>query len=172
MIQDDNCIFMLEQIIIFFSSFPPQVATFFLSMLPVTELRGSLPLAYFQFNLPIAQAYFFAVLGNLTPAAFFLLFAGSFNNYITKKSGLFAKKWIKYLERAQKKLEGDFRKWGLLALVLFVAIPFPMTGAWTGSAAAFVFGIPFKRSFPMVALGVIISGLIVSLLTLGIGGLF
>lgn len=163
---------MLEQIVVFFSSFPPQLAIFFLSMLPITELRGALPLAFFKFNLPIWQAYFFAVLGNVSPAFMFLLFAGPFHNWVNKKSGFFAKNWIKYLHRAQTKFEGDYRKWGLLALVLFVAIPLPMTGAWTGSAAAFILGIPFSRSFPMVFLGVIISGFIVSLLSIGVGGLF
>lgn len=163
---------MIDMIINFISGFPPQLATFFLSMLPVTELRGSLPLAYFQFNLPIAQAYFFSVLGNLTPAVFFLLLASPFHRWVSEKSGFLAKKWIKQLARAQKKFEGDYQKWGLIALAIFVAIPLPMTGAWTGSMAAFVFGIPFKKSFPMIALGVIISGFIVSLLTLGIKGLF
>jgi len=163
---------MLEQIIIFFSGFPPQLATFFLSMLPVSELRGALPLAYFQFHLPIEQAYFFSVLGNLTPAAVFLLLASPFHNWVSQKSGIFAKKWIKYLEHTQKKIAGDYQKWGLLALAVFVAIPFPMTGAWTGSVAAFILGIPFKKSFPMIALGVIVSGAIVSFLTIGIKGLF
>ena len=162
----------MSHVIEFFSQFPPQLATFFLSMLPITELRGSLPLAILSFHLPLWQAYIFAVLGDLIPAAGILIFAKAFNNYITKKSGIFTRGWVKYLERAQKKLAGKYEKSGLIALMLFVAIPLPFTGAWTGAAAAFVFGIPFKKSFPTVALGVLIAGVIVSILTLGIGSLF
>jgi len=167
----DQIISMLDQIIIFFSQFPPQLATFFLSMLPITELRGALPLAIFSFHLSFWQAYFFSVLGNLIPAAIILFFAKPFHQYITKKSGILTRGWIKYLERAQKKLAGKYEKSGLVALMLFVAIPLPFTGAWTGAVAAFVLGIPFKKSFLSVSAGVLIAGIIVGILTLGIKGI-
>ena len=71
--------------------------------------------------------------------------------------------------RTRKRFSVKAEKYGkFIALVLFVAIPLPITGAWTGSAAAFLFGIPFSRSFPAVIIGVLIAGIVVTLTTVGI----
>ena len=163
---------MLNNIVIYFSQFPPEIATFFLSMLPFTELRLALPMAIFSFHLSPATALFWSVMGNAVPPTIILFFASPFHKWITKKSGFFSKAWIKYLHRAQEKFAKDYQKWGLPALLLFVAIPLPMTGAFTGAVAAFVFGIPFKKSWPFIYGGIVIAGVIVSLISLGVVKVF
>ena len=77
-----------------------------------------------------------------------------------------------FCPRPRHKFTGKYQRWGELALVIFVAIPLPMTGAWTGSVAAFIFGIPKKRSLTLISLGIMIAGVIVTLATLGIISVF
>lgn len=74
--------------------------------------------------------------------------------------------------RTRHKFTGQYEKWGELALVIFVAIPLPMTGVWTGSVAAFLFGIPKKRALILVSLGAFIAGIIVTVMTLGVVSFF
>ena len=77
--------------------------------------------------------------------------------------------WL--FERTRKKFEGKYNKWGKLALVIFVAIPLPVTGAWTGSVAAWLFNFKYWESILLILLGVCISGVVVSLISLGSIGL-
>ncbi len=134
-------------------------------MLPIVELRGSLPLALTVFQMPIYTAYLLAVLGNIFPTIFILWLMPYLHDWIIKQR--FVGNYLKRkLQHAEVKFSGKYSKYGLVALVIFVAIPLPMTGAWTGSLAAFIFNIPFKKSFPMIALGVAIAGVLVTLITL------
>ena len=84
------------------------------------------------------------------------------------KSKFFNRFFTYLFERTRKKHNGKFEKWGALALITFVAIPLPVTGGWSGALAAFVFGIPFKKALPLIFLGVIIAGAIVTGLSLGV----
>ena len=74
--------------------------------------------------------------------------------------------------KVQKKFSGDYEKYGLWGLMIFIGVPIPGTGAWTGALAAFVFGIPFKHSWPFILGGIIISGIITTLLTVGVDKIF
>jgi len=164
---------MLQSVVQFFSQFPPWLATFFMAMTPVGELRLAMPVAILGYHLPIWEAMFWAVLGNIVPAFLILHFGQRFHNYVQKQAGLFwGKKWANLLSRAQKKFEGDFAKWGLLGLMIFIGVPIPGTGAWTGALAAFVLGIPFKKSWPYVLGGVIISAFLTLAVTVGVGKIF
>lgn len=163
---------MLDSIAQFFSNFPPEIATILMAMTPVGELRLAIPVAVLVLHLPIWEAVILAVFGNAIPAMIILLFAKRFHAYVDKKTGLLSKGWLKALHRAQEKFSGDYQKFGLIGLMIFIGIPLPMTGAWTGALAAFVFGIPFRKSWPFVLGGIIISAFLTLLVTVGADKIF
>lgn len=138
---------------------PPEILTFILSALPVTELRASIPVAQSLFGLSAYEAFFWAYLGSLVPALF-ILFAGE---WFTNLKILSRK-----VEKTRRKFYKKYEKYGSLALVIFVGVPLPLTGVWTGSLAAVLFGIPFRKAFPLIAVGNAIAGMVVTLATVGI----
>ncbi len=146
---------------------PPEIATLVLAMIPVGELRGALPIALTIYKLPVLQAAFWAVLGNMIPVWFLLIFFEKVSKWLMERSDFWNRFFEKLFERTQHKLEDKVEKYGVWALTLFVAIPLPVTGAWTGSLAAFVFGLPRKQAFFAILAGVIIASVIVTLITLG-----
>lgn len=146
---------------------PPQLATVLLAALPVGELRGALPIAILAYKLPVFEAAALSVLGNMLPVYFLLMFFEGAAGWISKRSELAERLLEKLYERTRLKLNDRVKKYGYWALALFVAIPLPVTGAWTGALAAFVFGLPRKKSFVAILAGVCVSALIVTGLTLG-----
>ena len=152
-----------------FAAFPPEWAVFFLSMLPITELRAAVPIGISVYHLSVPVTWIMAVIGNLVPSFFLLLLLPRLHDWILRQKFI-GPVFKKKLESAERYFSGKHAKYGAIAIVLFVGIPLPMTGAWTGSLAAFIFKIPFKKSFPLIALGVAIAATIVMLLTLFAGG--
>jgi uncharacterized membrane protein len=148
-------------------SFPPQLITFFIAMLPISELRGAIPVALGVYHLSPLSAFTWSVLGNLVPVIFLLWLLEPCSNYLSHHFYFFNRFFAWLFERTRRKHNHRFEVWGALALITFVAIPLPMTGGWTGAVAAFVFGIPFKKALPLIFLGIIIAGLIVTLVSLG-----
>jgi len=163
---------MSQTLIAFFSDFPPELATFLMGMTPIGEIRLALPVAVLAYKLQIWEAFFWAVLGNMIPVTIILFFAKHFHAWIHKRAGWFAATWVKTLDRTQHKFAGDYQKYGLIGLAIFVGIPLPGTGAWTGAVAAFIFALPFWKSWLSIFIGVIISGALVLLITLGVGRIF
>ncbi|MBU1119048.1 small multi-drug export protein [Patescibacteria group bacterium] len=155
-----------------FQNIPHWLATMMTAMLPIGELRAALPIALTVYNMPFWEAYLFSVAGNLIPVAFILWFLDPVSKWLMKHSKLMNRFFTWLFDRTQKKHTKKFEKWGVIALITFVAIPLPITGAWTGSVAAFVFGIPFKKAFPLIAIGVLIAGIIVGAMTLGVASVF
>lgn len=145
-----------------------EIKTILIAMSPIIELRGAIPVALFQYHLNPYSAFFFSVLGNMIPCFFLLLYLEKFSKYFSSRNPLFKKVIDWFFERTRQKHSERFNKSKELALVLFVAIPFPVTGAWTGSLCAFLFDIPFARALPLIFLGLVIAGVIVALLSLGI----
>lgn len=139
--------------------------TFLLAMMPIGELRVALPVALVVYNLNWFWAYFISVIGNTIPAIFLLLFLGPVSQWLSKELGSFNKFFNWLFERTRRKSTSRMEKYGPIALVTFVAIPLPFTGAWTGAIVAFLFDIPFKKAFPLIVLGILISGAIVLMLT-------
>lgn len=141
-------------------------------MLPVAELRVGLPMALGLYNLSLAQALFFSILGNIIPVFFILWFSEDVVNFLRGKNK-FVNKFFDWLfERTRNRFNEKYKKYGALALILFVAIPLPITGAWTGSLASWLFGIERKKSLLFIFIGILISALIVSLASLGILKIF
>ncbi len=153
-----------------FNNFPPEIATFIISMLPVSELRGAIPIAIGIYDLDPVTAYIIAVVGNIIPVIFILKYIDPISKFLMSRSKFFNRFFTHLFEYTRKKHNGKFEKWGALALITFVAIPLPITGGYSGAVAAFVFGIPFKKALPLIFLGVMIAGVIVTGLSLGVFG--
>jgi uncharacterized membrane protein len=147
---------------------PPELSVFIISMLPVSELRGAIPVAIGIYHLDPVSAYLLSMVGNIVPVVIILKYIEPVSKYLMSRSKIFNYFFTWVFARTRKKFNGGFEKWGSLALITFVAIPLPMTGGYSGAIAAFVFGIPFKKALPLISIGVIIAGLIVTGLTLGI----
>lgn len=142
----------------------PELIVFIVSALPVTELRGALPLAINLFGMPWYKAFCLAVAGNLLPVPFLLLFLESIVKWVSKVDiGKRLVDWVFQRTRRQGKFIERYERVGL---VLFVAIPLPMTGAWTGSIAAFLLGLKFRYALISILCGVIIAGVVVTCLCL------
>lgn len=145
------------------------VIIFFISMVPLIELRGAIPYAV-GFQLPMLQSYIICILGNMVPVPIIFLFArkvlvwGADKPYIGKFFSWCLEKGEKGGKKLQEKAGGGL----YVALMLFVGIPLPGTGAWTGTLAASILDMDFKKSVIAVMLGVIIAGLIMGLLSTGI----
>ena len=145
-----------------------ELQTFFIAMTPIGELRASIPMGILIYGLSFKSAFIISVLGNLVPVVFLLLFLEKFSNYLSRRSYFFNRFFAWFFRKTKNSNEERFRRWKEFALVIMVAIPFPFTGAWTGSICAFLFGIPPKKAFPLIITGILIAGVIVTLVTLGI----
>lgn len=160
-----------EQLLDLLASIPSWMATVVLSALPISELRGAIPVAIGIYGIDPIDAYFLAILGNMLPVIPLLLFLDPVSSYLRQfhiGNSFFT--WL--FTRTRRKHSKNMERYGILALTLFVAIPLPVTGAWTGCAAAFVFGIKFRPAIMAIAAGVMISGIVVTLLTLaGMGAI-
>lgn len=141
-----------------------EAIVFIISMLPILELRGSLLAAGFL-KMNFLSTFILAVIGNMLPIPFILLFIDKIFESL-KKTRL-KKSVVKFEEKALSKSE-QIKKYGSLGLFLFVAIPMPGTGAWTGSLIAVLLRMKLKDSLPPIFFGVLVAGLIMSLLSFGI----
>ena len=138
------------------------VKIFLISMIPLVELRGAIPISQ-VWGMPIIPSYIVCIIGNMLPVPFIYLFAERFLEWGKDKKfiGKFCAWCLKKGRRAGKKLEkkvGD--KGAFIALMLFVGIPIPGTGAWTGTLAASLLGLGFKKSAIAVMVGVLLAGAI------------
>lgn len=147
-----------------FSGFPAWLATVIIAMLPVSELRGAIPIAIRVYGMAPVDAFVSAVIGNMIPVIPLLLFLEPVSNFL-RRWNIWDKFFTWLFTRTHKNHSKEFEKYGTLALAIFVAIPLPMTGAWSGCAAAFVFGIKFRNALLAIASGVIVAGIIVTLVT-------
>jgi uncharacterized membrane protein len=143
------------------------IKTILIAMAPIGELRVALPLALTMFKLPVWEAYFASVLGNMIPVLAIAFFLEPISVFLSEHSDFFKNFFEKLFHYTRKKHSKKFEVFEEIALIAFVAIPLPMTGAWSGMLAAFVFGIPPKKSIPLILLGVMIAGLIMILVTKG-----
>ena len=136
---------------------------FLLAMTPIGELRAAIPVCLTVLGLNWSACYLISLAGNLVPVIFLLLFLKPISKYFSKKSKICEKFIFSFFQRTREKYNSKKLKYGMrIALVIFVALPLPITGGWTGSIVAFLFGIPFRIAFPLIALGVGIAGLVVT----------
>jgi uncharacterized membrane protein len=151
---------VVDQLIQWLSGLPDGFIVTVISMLPIVELRGALPIGFLQLHMPFSHAFIFSIIGNLIPVPFIFYLLGPIEKLLR-----YWERWDRFFNwlfkrtksRASKKIE----RYKELGLIAFVAIPLPVTGAWTGTLIAYLFGLSSKKSFGSIALGVLIAGAIV-----------
>jgi uncharacterized membrane protein len=155
-----------EQLLESIQQLPPPLAVFVISMLPVFELRGGIPVGYAMGMGSPVLIYLTAVAGNFAPVLPILLLLGPAERLLRRfrfMDRLFAWVFQRTISRSDM-----IRKYQSLGLILFVAIPAPMTGAWTGSIAAYLFKLPLRMAIPCIILGILIAGFVVTLVSQGV----
>lgn len=143
--------------------------TLFISMIPVVELRGAIPIGI-GLGLPLWLAVTVSIIGNLIPIPFIIIFI--------KKIFALMRKWDKLdglvtkLEQRAEKKSDTVKKYAFWGLFIFVAIPLPGTGGWTGALIAAMLDMPLKKAFPSILLGILTAALIVSTVSYGAFSIF
>lgn len=144
--------------------------TFLVAMVPVVELRGAIPFGVVR-GLNIWTAIIASVLGNLVPVPFIILFIRRIfawmRAHMPKLDGL-----VTRMEKKAEKNRAAVEKYAFWGLAILVAIPLPGTGAWTGALVAAMMEMRLKRAFPAIVIGVVIAGVIVSVVTYGARAIF
>ena len=144
--------------------------TILVSMVPVVELRGGIPFGVAQ-GLPVWAAYIAAIIGNILPVPFILIYIRRIFQWMRRRMP----KLNSLVDRLERKahLKGRMvTKYKYLGLLLFVAVPLPGTGAWTGALAAAFLDMPVKKALPSIFAGILIAGTVISVLTYGVASLF
>lgn len=140
------------------------IFTMLVSMIPVVELRGGIPFGVATLGLPYPVAFLAAVIGNILPAPFIVAYIRRIFQWMRSRfprlNGM-----VSALEKKAHLKGRKVSKYKYLGLLLFVAIPLPGTGAWTGSLAAAFLDMPLRRALPSIILGVILAGCIMTVLT-------
>ena len=144
---------------------PEELVAFVISLFPVLECRGGMIAARLM-EIPFVTAFLLCYVGNMLPIPFIILFIRKIFDFL-RRFKFFEKIIVKLEAKTDKNKDKilKYKSWGLL---LFVAIPLPGTGGWTGALMAALLDIRFKRALPIIALGVLIAGFIMSALTYGL----
>ena len=151
----------------FKNTIPPELTVFLLSLLPIIELRGGI-LAAKLLDLDMVRAFLICLVGTLLPTPFILLFINKIFGWMRNT------RFVKLVDRLEAKGRSKFDKinrYKTVGLMIFVAIPLPGTGAWTGSLAAALMKMDFKSAMVSVALGTLIADIIMCILSYGVLGL-
>lgn len=146
-------------------AFGREIVVFIISMLPILELRGGL-IAASLLNLDPIVSYIICIIGNLLPVPFILWFMASILNWMRKSKYL--KKFANWLDKKVEKNKDKIEKLGFWGLVLFVGIPLPGTGAWTGCLVASVLEMDKKKSFLAAIIGVFMASIIMMIVSFGL----
>ncbi len=146
-----------------------ELCVFFCSMIPIIELRGAIPMG-FAFGLPWWQSYLLAVIGNMLPVPFILLLIKAVITWMTKSKVKFFNKVAAWLNKRVEKRRDKIEKYSFWGVCLFVAVPLPVTGAWTGSLVAAMMDMKFWKAFFSCLFGVMIAGVIMTLISYGVLG--
>jgi len=144
--------------------FSKELVVLIISALPIFELRGAIPVAINLFHFPWYYAFLLAIIGNLIPVPLILLLLKAVVRFLSRVS--IFDRFFRWLFAYTRKRGGIIERYERIGLALFVAIPLPVTGAWTGSLAAVLFGLKFKHAMLSIFIGVLIAGVIVTCLSL------
>lgn len=161
--------FLVEFFIDLFGGINKEIIIFIISLMPILELRGGL-LAASLLHVEFVRAAVICVLGNVLPIPIVLLFLKYVLELFEKWS--VTKKIVTWLEKKVEEKREQIDRYGYLGLIIFVGIPLPGTGAWTGSLLAVMLGLNRKKSFICILVGVILAAIIMSILSYGILGSF
>ncbi len=147
-----------------------ELCVLFCSMIPIIELRGAIPMG-FALGLPLWQSYLLSVIGNMIPVPFILLFIKAVLGWMGKSKVKFFNKVAAWLNRKVEKNRDKIAKYSFWGVCLFVAVPLPVTGAWTGSLVAAMIDMKFWKAFLSCLFGVMIAGVIMTAFSYGLLGL-
>ncbi len=150
-----------------FGGLNKDIIIFIISLMPILELRGGM-LAATLLKIPYIKALVICVIGNILPIPFVLLFLEKVLEIFEKWK--VTRKVVRWLEQKAQSKRTQIDKYGYLGLILFVGIPLPGTGAWTGSLVAIMLGLDKKKSFICIMVGVVLASIIMSILSYGIIG--
>ena len=139
---------------------PRELIVIAISILPILELRGALPIAINILHLPWQYALLLAIIGNLIPVPLLLLFFGTVSQRLSKIGIL--KRWFNWLDELARRRGQVVERYKRLGLVMLVAVPLPVTGAWTGSLVASISNIDFKHALLCILSGICIAGAIIT----------
>ena len=159
--------FLVEFFIDLFNGISKEVIVFIISLMPILELRGGL-LAATLLDVEFVRAAVICIIGNILPIPIVLLFLRFVLDLFEKWS--VTKKIVTWLEKKVEEKREQIDKYGYLGLIIFVGIPLPGTGAWTGSLIAIMLGMNRKKSFVCILLGILLAAIIMSILSYGILG--
>jgi uncharacterized membrane protein len=155
---------MIEKLVQLFSNLPKEVAVILISALPVSELRGAIPVGIGIYKFSIIKTFILALVGNLSFVIPFLWFLNNLHVYFMKV--YYYNKFFTWWFNKVKPKTKDIEKYEYIGLMLFVAIPLPATGAWSGCVASYLLGLDFWKSVVAIFAGVLIAGIIVTTVTL------
>lgn len=144
--------------------------TVLVSMIPVVELRGGIPFGAAR-GLPVWAAYLAAIIGNILPVPFILVYIRQVFHWMRRRFPRL-NRLVDRLERKAHLKGQTVTKYKYLGLMLFVAIPLPGTGAWTGALAAAFLDMPLRKALPSIFAGIVIAGAAISVITFGVASLF
>lgn len=156
---------MHDLVINLFIGFPKELATFLIAIIPVTELRASIPVAINQFGMSAFSAWFYSVLGTYFAMLMIIFILDPVANFLSRHFSFFKKFFDWLFEHTRKRANGKMEKYGSWAIFILAATPVPLIGGLTGALAAFVFGVNWKKSMPLLLVGTMVSGGIVVFIT-------
>ncbi len=160
---------MGDAVIDWAQSLPDPLAVIVVAMVPILELRGAIPLARGLLDMGAAEAFGWSVLGNLLPVPLILWMLPPVAGWAERHWPWLDRVIARLSTATERRHSARFRRFRDLALISFVAIPLPITGAWSGSLAAYVFGVRRRRAFVLIGVGVLIAGIVVTLFWEAIG---
>ena len=150
-------------------AFGREILVFLISLMPILELRGGL-IAASLLNLDPVRSYIICIIGNILPVPFILLFINKILDWMRKSKIKFFNSIVAWLDKKVEKHKGSIEKFGFWGLVMFVGIPLPGTGAWTGCLIASVLHMDRKKSFIAAMIGVFCASIIMMILSFGLLG--
>lgn len=147
----------------------PRIKTFLTAMTPIGELRAAIPFALGTQGMNVFETYIISVIGNMIPVIAILWILEPVSKFLIKRFRL-ARRFFNWLfNYTRRRHSKKFERYEGYALVGFVGIPLPVTGGWTGALIAFVFGIPPKKALLHIFIGVLIAGVIVTIICKTVG---
>jgi len=161
----------MNQVIQWLANFPPEIATLLLAMLPIGELRASIPVGIEVFKLQPLVSFIVSIIGNAIPMFVIVYGIKALTRWAERNWKWFDRQLERFYARTERVTRERYQKYGAVALFLLTAIPLPLTGVWTASLATVIFRVPHRKAFIAILLGMVVAGIIVVAITLGTGGI-
>ncbi len=149
------------------------LTAFLMAASPILECRGAIPYGVLV-GLDPATVFLVSLLGNILPVPFLLLFLDRFERWVMgmREGNWLRRVYVRYIEKLRKRAKPTIDRYGLLGLMAFVAVPLPLTGAWTASLLSYLLGMKIRRSLAAILVGVLVACVIVMALMLAYGFVF